>query len=164
MVRAQCSQCGRPVDVHDRDVRFRLPEPVLRSNDQERTPGTWLSHEDPNRSVMMQVPNFGAFIRCLLPVRLTGGFTVTFGVWLSVHPDDLQRAFSSWWEPEYRDLVLDGRLANEIPVWGLFGVHAQARVQNENETPYVSYSRDSSLARVLSEQWSHDEILVALPH
>lgn len=151
------------MDVHDRDVRFRLPEPVVRSADREGTPGTWLSHGDPDRSVMMQVPLLGGFVRCLLPVQLTGGFTVTFGLWLSVHPDDLQRAFSVWWEPRYRDLALDGRLANELPVWGLLGVPAQARVQNEDETPYVHHSRDPSLARVLSEQWPHDEILATLP-
>ena len=42
---------------------------------------------------MMQVPNVGAFVRALLPVRLTEGHTVTFGVWLAVHPNDLKPAF-----------------------------------------------------------------------
>jgi hypothetical protein len=28
----------------------------------------------------------GAFLRALLPVQLTGGYTVTFGVWVGVHP------------------------------------------------------------------------------
>jgi len=30
---------------------------------------------------MMQVPGLGAFVGGLLPVRLTGGHTVTYGVW-----------------------------------------------------------------------------------
>jgi hypothetical protein len=155
--------CGRALDLHDRDMRFRLPEPVLRTAQQERAPGTWLSHEDPSRSVMMEVPGLGAFVRSLLPVQLTGGFTVTFGVWLAVRPDDLQRAYAVWWEPEYRDLVLDGRLANELPVWGLLAAHAQASVHDENETPWIDHSSDPLLARVLTERWPHDEVLGALP-
>ncbi|MGI8872755.1 MAG: hypothetical protein ACR2KP_00220 [Egibacteraceae bacterium] len=111
----------------------------------------------------MQVPDLGAFIRCLVPVQLTGGFTVTFGVWLSVHPHDLQQAFALWWEPEYRSLVLDGRLANELPVWGLLAAHAQAHVLDENATPYVDRSTDPGLARVLTGRWPHDEVLGALP-
>lgn len=113
--------------------------------------------------VMMQVPTLGAFVRCLVPVALTGGFTVTFGVWVGVHPDELQRAFHVWWEPEYRDLVLEGRLANTLPVWGLLSVPVQARVQDENETPYVDHSDNSVMTQVLTEQWDHDLILAALP-
>jgi hypothetical protein len=40
-------------------------------------------------------------------------------VWAGVHPDDLQRAFRVWWEPEYEDLRLEARLANSVPLWGL---------------------------------------------
>jgi len=62
--------CGGPVDVHDRQIRFRLPEPVLDSPGQERVPGAWLSYESPEASVMMQIPGVGAFVRALLVVRL----------------------------------------------------------------------------------------------
>ena len=48
---------------------------------------------------MMLVPNVGPFVRALPPFGLTGGYTVTFGVWVAVHPDDLQRAFAVWCEP-----------------------------------------------------------------
>lgn len=112
---------------------------------------------------MMQVPTLGAFVRCLVPVALTGGFTVTFGVWVGVHPDELQRAFHVWWEPEYRDLVLEGRLANALPVWGLLGVQVQARVHDENETPYVDHSQNPVMTQVLTGQWDHDLVLAALP-
>ena len=159
----RCPQCGRPLDAHDRDVRFRLPEPVLQTPNQEQHPGAWLSDQDPNRAVMMQVPAVGAFVRCLIPVALTGGYTVTFGVWVGVHPDDLKGAFEVWWEPAYRDLVLDGRLANELPVWGLLAVPVQARVRDENEIPYVHRSSDSVMTQVLTEQWNHDCVLPALP-
>lgn len=96
----RCGLCGRAIDAHDRHVRFRLPDAVLALPGQAEIAGTWLSHDSPQTSVMMQVPGLGAFIRALLPVGLTGGYTVTFGVWIAVHPDDLQRAFAVWWEPE----------------------------------------------------------------
>ena len=51
----------------------------------------------------------------LLVVRLVGGYTVTYGVWVGVHPDDLQRAFRVWWEPDYDNLRLGGGLANSVP-------------------------------------------------
>jgi hypothetical protein len=58
--------CGSPVDAHDRQVRFRLPEPVLDSPGQERVPGAWLSHESPEASVMMQIPGgrVGGVVDC----------------------------------------------------------------------------------------------------
>jgi hypothetical protein len=63
---------------------------------------------------MMQVPGLGAFVGALLPVRLTGGHTVTYGVWVSIDPRDLQRALAVWWQPEYAGLTLDGVLANAL--------------------------------------------------
>lgn len=69
---ANCELCGRPTDAHDRQVRFRLPDPVLRASEQDRAQGTWKTHEDPDAAVMMMVPELGAFVRALLPVQLTG--------------------------------------------------------------------------------------------
>lgn len=163
MARNACPECGRPLDVHNRHVRFRLPDPVAAIGAQGLPDGSWMSHEDPTTSVMMQVPNVGPFVRCLLPVHLTGGYSVTFGVWLAVPPEDLQRAFRIWWEPEYRDLVLGGYLGNTLPVWQLLGAPATADVRDVNETPYVTGSSDGALLRVLSEEWPHEELLAALP-
>ncbi len=67
----RCATCGRPLDAHDRHVRFRLPQPVLDSPDRDQAPGTWLSHGTADESVMMQVPSVGPFVRALLPVRQT---------------------------------------------------------------------------------------------
>ena len=68
---------------------------------------------------MMQVPGTGAFVRVLLVVRLAGSHAVTYGVWVGVDPDDLQRAFRVWWESEYENLRLEGVLANSVPPWRL---------------------------------------------
>jgi hypothetical protein len=160
---AACLACGRPIDAHNRHVRYRLPDPVLALPAREQTEGSWLSHADANQSVMMMVPAVGTFVRVLLPVRLSGGYTVTFGVWLGVHPDDLQRAFSIWWTPEYVDLRLDGRLANALPAWDLLAAPAEAAVQNPEETPYIVDSSDPGLKKVLATVWPHDEILAGLP-
>lgn len=111
----------------------------------------------------MQVPGVGAFVRCLLPVRLDGGYTVTFGTWLGVDPVDLQESFRVWWEPQYTDLVLDGFLANRLPLWGLLGAPATASVVDPDATPYLTASPDDDLAAVLQHTWPHEPLLASLP-
>jgi hypothetical protein len=155
--------CGRAADEHNRHVRFSLPDPVLQLADRERTPGTWMSHADPATSVMLQVPGAGAFVRVLLPVALTGGFTVTFGLWLGVAAVDLHRAVEQWWAPTYAELLLDGHIANDVRPWGLLARPATAVVRDPDQTPYLDSSPDPETRRVLTEQWPHDEVLGALP-
>lgn len=158
-----CPTCGRQLEEHNKHVRFRLPDPVLSTDGWERLDGTWVSESDPNSAVMMQVPNLGGFVRCLLPVRLTGGHTVTFGVWLGVQADNLRRAFEAWWSPAYADLHLSGRLANALPGWGLLGARAEVTVRDPEATPYVSASDDRALASVLADEWPHESVLAGLP-
>jgi hypothetical protein len=160
---ALCPTCGRPTSEHNRHVRFQLPDPVLELAERERTPGTWMSHADANTSVMMQVPGVGPFCRCLLPIHLDGGYTLHFGVWVAIHPDDLQRAFGIWWTPEYERLKLDGFLANALPGWGGLAAPVHAAVRNTDHTPYVVASTDEHLARVLGTTWSHEDALARLP-
>jgi hypothetical protein len=112
---------------------------------------------------MMLVPDLGGFIRALLPVQLTGGYTVTFGVWVGVHPDDLKRAFDVWWAPEYTDLRIRGRLANALPGWDVFGVEVDLAVTDPDATPYCVDSPDSKLRAVMTSYWDHELILSALP-
>lgn len=156
--------CGRSTSEHDRHVRFVLPDPVLALPGRERTPGTWLSHDDANTSVMMQVPGVGPFCRCLVPITLDGGDTLHFGVWMAIHPDELQRAFAIWWTPEYAQLELDGYLANDLPGWGGLGSPVRAVVRSPEHTPYVVASSDERLADVLRRTWPHGDALSRLPH
>jgi hypothetical protein len=157
-----CPTCGRAMPEHDRHVRFQLPDPVLSSPEQHRVAGAWLSHEDPNSSVMMQIPQLGAFIRALLPVTLTEGYTVTFGVWVGIRPEDLQRAYSIWWSPEYATLQLDGFLANRIAPWDVLGAPVTLAVKDPEQAPYCVGSPHPDLSAVLHQQWPHD-ILDSLP-
>jgi hypothetical protein len=130
--------------------------------DQERTTGTWMSHDTPRESVMMQVPNVGAFVRALLPVRLSGSYTVTYGIWLAINPRDLPSTFQVWWAPSYQDLRLTGWIANTVAPWGLLRAPVQATVRSPNETPYCATSDDAALSRVLAEEWDHELVLGAL--
>ena len=159
----RCGWCGNPGNAHDRHVRFGLPEAVLTSPGQEQVPGAWLSHGSPEKSVMMQIPGIGQFLRALLPVRLTGGHMVTYGLWVAAQPDDFQRAFRVWREPEYQDLRLDGALANLIEPWGLLAAPVSVAVLDTRHTPYCVSSPNPLLSRVLSEDWPHDDILQTLP-
>lgn len=136
---------------------------MLELPDQERTDGVWMSHDDASTSVMMQVPNLGPFCRCLLPVHLDGGYTLHFGVWVAIHPDELQRAVSIWWTPGYASLELDGFLANALPGWGALFSPVHAAVLDPEHTPYVTASDDPELAHVLAHEWPHDEVLGRLP-
>lgn len=158
-----CATCGRPLSEHNRDVRFRLPDPVLDLPDQERTDGVWMSHDDAIKSVMMQVPGVGPFCRSLLPIHLDGGYTLHFGVWIAIHPNELQRAFSLWWTPEYETLELDGYLANSLPGWGGLASPVHAVVRDSEHTPYLVSSTNAELEHVLVHEWPHEEVLARLP-
>lgn len=152
-----CPTCGRQLDAHNRHVRFQLPDPVLDVPADERAARTW------GNDVLTQVEGVGAFVRALLPIRLGGGHTLTYGLWLEVHPDDLRRAFTSWLSPSYVDLVLDGLVANDVAPWGLLGKPTRAVVRDPDEVPYLDSSTDEVLNKVLNDEWPHDVVLNALP-
>ncbi|WP_213450264.1 DUF2199 domain-containing protein [Rhizomonospora bruguierae] len=157
-----CPSCGRALDAHNPHVRFTLPDAVLDAPAKDRTPGTWMSHPTARESVMMRVPDIGAFVRALLPIRLTEGHTITFGVWLAVDPGELQSIIAVWWEPEYRHLRLTGRLANAVPPWGMLAAPVEAVVRDTDQTPYCDASEDPQLDRVLRDEWPHDLVLAAV--
>lgn len=154
--------CGTQLTDRNRDVRFRLPDPVLNSPDQHRAEGSWLSDPDPNVATLMQIPEVGPFVRALLPVRIEGGHELSFGVWVAVHPDDLQRAFRAWNAPEYSQLTITGYLANRIEPWGVFAVPVNLAVLNPDHTPYCVGSANEKLSEVLTKVWPHD-IIASLP-
>ena len=162
MTTQTCGSCGRPLDSHNRHVRFTFPDPVLAASEQQRRKA-WQSEPDANRAVMMQVPEVGPFLRAVLQVQLSGGYTLTFGLWLLVRPDDLQRAFRIWWSPEYADFTVEGWLGNALPPWGLLAAPVTAVVRDPNQTPYCDRSPEPMLARILTEEWPHEDVLGALP-
>ena len=88
MTEQHCPTCGRRLDEHRRHLRFRLP--VLEVPEEDRADRTW------GNDVMMQVQAVGCFVRILIPVRLTGGYTVTYGAWLAV----MRRVLRAEWPHE----------------------------------------------------------------
>jgi len=135
-----------------------LPEPVLAVPVEQCPARTW------GNDVMMMVQEVGAFVRVLVPIQLTGGFTVTFGAWLGVHPDDLRRTYEIWSTVDYADLELDGRLANMLPPWEdqTYRRQLRVRVQNPDQVPYAADSKDAGLQRILSGEWPHELVLAAV--
>ena len=158
-----CPNCGHALDEHDRHVRFKLPTPVFDQPDWEKLDGLWMSHETPSESVMLRTTDLGAFVRVLLPVRLDGGYQVTYGAWLGVDPDDMRHAFDVWWSPSYPELRLEGRFANTVEPWGLLGTPVVATVIDDEHTPYCTESSDQTMATVLGTEWAHELILSTLP-
>ncbi|MFC7876883.1 DUF2199 domain-containing protein [Isoptericola sp. NPDC057391] len=163
MTASTCPSCGRELTAHERDVRFSLPDPVLNLPEREETDGFWMSGPSASESVMMQVPSMGAFVRALLPVQLTGGYSVRFGVWVGVHPNDLQHAAKVWWKPEYAELRLSGRLANAVEPWGMLAAPVELAVLDPDVSPWCVGSSDELLSAVLGREWDHQLVLDQLP-
>jgi hypothetical protein len=151
-----------PVDLHDQHVRFSKPDPVLQAGETSAS-DIWMSGADANSSVMMQVNNVGAFVRALLPVKLTAGHTITYGVWVGINPAELRHVFDTWWSPGYPNLVITGFIANTVKPWGLLGSPVQLRVLNPEHTPYCVESMDERLRGVIKDQWDHELVLSAVP-
>ena len=154
-----CPSCGRPLDEHNRHIRFGVPEPVLSIPQEERAAITW------GNDVLMQVKDLGSFVRILVPIKLTGGYTVTYGAWLSVDSASLRRAWEVWEdENSYKELHLRGVLANMLPGWEdeTYVKPVEAAVIDTEHTPYAVDSPDDFMRRVLKDQWPHEFVLAAI--
>ncbi|MFI5530322.1 DUF2199 domain-containing protein [Kitasatospora sp. NPDC051853] len=149
-----CSCCGTPVpDQEQIDVRFGLPDAALEVPEEAR--------HKAGVAALLRVDGVGSFIRCLLPVRLTGGTELVVGTWLRIGDEDLDHARRSWGRPAYRELALRGTMANAIEPWGadLHGAPATVVVRDPDEIPYVDASDDAVLHRVLTTTWDRDDVL-----
>ncbi len=154
-----CPTCGRPLDDHNRQVKFKRPDSVFAIPDSELEGRVW--GDDP----LLAVKDVGFFIRTLMPVALTGGFTVTYGVWIEIESDDLHNAWRVWHLPEYVNLRLTGLLANAAPPWGdvLLGASVSAAPRDPDEIPYIIASTEPNLGRILTTEWPHEKVLAFLP-
>jgi hypothetical protein len=106
------------------------------------------------------IKDVGFFIRVIVPVRLSDGYSVDFGTWLEVFSEDFRTAWQTWNFPEYKDLVLEGYLANDISPWGKLP-HAlvKATVREMSQVPYATSSDDELVTRILGETWPHADVL-----
>jgi hypothetical protein len=158
----RCPDCGRPLDDHQQAVRFTLPDPVLHCANWDERPGTWLSGDDAWSSSFLTVPGVGSFMRSTLPVRLTGGHQLDFGVWIAADRAVLAHAWAIWNAPEYVFLAVDGLLANALPGWDVLGAPVTATVRTTDELPYCTASPHPELSGVLTRTWPHADVLPRL--
>jgi len=153
-----CSCCGAPLDPVDLDIRSALPDAILALPPEEREKA-WGNGE------FQRVPGVGGFLRCLMPVRLTGGGSVTYSVWLELDDDQLRHAVDVWSTPDYLGLRLRGEVANAIKPWpGLLGEPARAEARDQGTLPYLAAEEGTLLARVLGEEWDRDDVLSRIAH
>jgi phage protein U len=139
-------------------ARIELPDALWQLPPDRRESGLW-QHDG-----LCRMDGVGAFVGCLMPVRLSGDTALTFGVWLAVPAEALDRARRVWGTPEYTGLRLTGTLANAVQPWGgeLLDAPAHAEVRDPDRLPYLAASDHPLLSRVLGEVWDRDGVLSAL--
>lgn len=116
-------------------------------------------------SDFQRLDGVGGFVRCLMPVRLTGDSSVTYSVWLSLDDGQLRHAHRVWTTDAYRDLTLEGTVANAIKPWPeLLGESARAVVRDAGTLPYLVAAKQNTLSRILTEVWDRDDVLSHLWH
>src|SRR2546425_1990648 len=94
-----CSLCGRPLDAHDRDVRFGLPDRIFELPEEKRQL-SW------GGQAMVAARGIGQFVRVLLPVRLTGGYKIRFWRGVSVSDHDAPDAPGGCSAPAGKEMTL----------------------------------------------------------
>ncbi|MEO3783381.1 DUF2199 domain-containing protein [Actinocorallia sp. B10E7] len=155
---AACACCGAALTETDRiDVGFRLPDPALGRPESDLT---WL------RKGLLRVAGEGGFLRCLLPVRLTGGVELWLGIWIEVSEEDLLRADEIWEDPAYAGFTATGRVANLVKPWGeeIVGAELLVDVRDVGELPVARSSPHPVLSRVVDEEWDRDRVLSRFGH
>jgi hypothetical protein len=157
-----CAHCGRPVDPDRRelDYRFKLPDPLLAIPESERADRIGGLGSD-----MVGAPEIGIFVRVLLPVTLSEGYSIRYGTWLGLTSrEHFERARDLWHAPEYPSLTLTGILANAIEPWGKpLMTSVRVGVRAAHEVPYVEAFKDPEMGKVLTETWSRSWVLSAIP-
>ncbi|MEU4243314.1 DUF2199 domain-containing protein [Actinoplanes sp. NPDC026619] len=153
-----CSCCGAPLDGVDLDIRSALPDALLALSAEQRA-SVW------GNSDFQRLEGVGGFLRCLMPVRLSGGGSVTYSVWLRLDDEQLRHAVAVWSTPEYAALELHGEVANAIKPWPeLLGEAAGAVVRDAGTLPYLVADEDTLLSRVLTDVWDRDDVLSRIAH
>ena len=97
-----------------------------------------------------------AFVRCVLPVELTGDLELWFSAWMRVSAAEARRAAAAWGGPEYASLRLTGTFAHDLKPWdGLHGAPVVAEVREPDYLPeYVQHP-------LLGTTWDRDHVLSA---
>ena len=153
-----CSCCDGALDPVEFAIRSTWPDALMALPPEERE-ATW------GNGNLRRAEGLGAFVRCLMPVHLTGGDTVDFSAWLEVDDDQLRHAHQIWNTPEYAALQLSGRVANGIKPWtDLLGTPGRAEVRSPASIPFLVADEGTPLHRVLHDEWDRDDVLSRIAH
>ncbi|RSM52417.1 hypothetical protein DMB66_40235 [Actinoplanes sp. ATCC 53533] len=153
-----CPCCGGTLSPVDFAVRSTWPDPMLALSPEDRD-ATWGNEH------LRAAADLGAFVRCLMPVRLTGGGTLEYSVWLRVPAAMVRHASEIWETPEYADLRLEGTVANAIQPWtDMLGAPARAEVRDPESIPYLVADEGTLMHRVLHDEWDRDDVLSRLTY
>jgi len=146
-----CGCCGSEITSTDRiDYRLNRPDPLI------GLPGEQLGA--PTGGLLVG-PDGDSYLRCLLPVRLTGGVELVFGAWMQISKVDAMYAHAVWDnDSEYKNLRVSGTFANFIAPWDLVGTPVEAAVLNADELPYYTSHP------LLEHEWDRDEVLTHIRH
>ncbi|MDX2295908.1 MULTISPECIES: DUF2199 domain-containing protein [Streptomyces] len=157
---ATCSCCGDAlVDERRIDVRFGLPDVAFELPEEAR--------RSPGPSALLALDGGGFFVRCLLPVRLTGETELVLGAWVEVDETTFRRAADVWDDAAgYAELVVRGRLANAVRPWGeeVLGAEFTGRIRDVEELPYLVEGHGPAAVRLLGDVWDRDHVLARFPH
>ena len=150
-----CACCGIAPDPQGRPFSITFGLPDVYFDVHEALLDTW--GDDP----FLAIKNVGFFLRVLMPVQLTDGFSVNFGTWLEVHAEDFRNAWQVWNFPEYAELEVQGYVANSIEPWKQIP-HAlvRATVRDVVQVPYLTSSENQLVTKILGETWPHPDVLL----
>ncbi|MCE7003841.1 DUF2199 domain-containing protein [Kibdelosporangium philippinense] len=148
----RCGCCGDLMDTADQiDFAFDMPD-VAHEPDAEVEEVT---------SRLVRVRGAGGFVRCVMPVALTGDVRLWLGVWVRVSDTDFDYVVTVWSKEEYRELAVQGTLANLVMPWGyeIREAPLTATVREASQLPHADTSEHPMLHRVLTEVWNRDAVL-----
>jgi hypothetical protein len=150
----QCACCGATISNPGRiDLTVPLPDGAIPT---EAT--------NPN-AAFLRLETGQTFVRCLLPVELTGGTTLMYMTWMEISEDDFRRASAVWGDSSWADLILYGTLGNDLKPWSgaLHGAGVMASVPAMDEPLTIVNSDHDMLQRMLTETWDRDIVLSWFP-
>ena len=154
-----CARCGIAPDPRGRPFPITFELPDVYSEIPEELLAAW--GEDP----FLAIKTIGFFVRVILPVKLTDGYSVDFGTWLEVHSEDFRTTWQTWNMPEYADLSIEGYVANAIEPWKkLPHTLVRATVRDIDQVPYLTSCNDERMSKILGDTWPHDEVLTPYAH
>jgi hypothetical protein len=149
-----CACCGIAPDPRGRPFSITFEQPDVIDQIHPNLLDTWGG--DP----FLAIKTVGFFIRVILPIKLNDGFAVDFGTWLEIDNEDFRTAWQAWNFPEYKDLAIEGYLANAVAPFDKFP-HAVVKVtvREPEQVPYVTSSDNEFFTRLLTDTWPHASVL-----